>query len=385
MGTKNSKRSTVTTPAVPLSEDQRKYHPEWTAQDCTDHLMSIARAHPDQVISRNFFRVHSDISESTWNRHFGTFQQFKRSAGVTLSRHQHRLELQVAKHAGADSYRAMNADKAGWDAKYLRPHGTRFQTILSASDIHDKDCDPFWRRCFIDTAKRVQPEKIILDGDVFDLPEFSKWSVDPREWDVVGRIRWVHVFLADLRAAARNAEFIIIEGNHEFRLLRHLAEASPAMRVVLSDLHGFTVPKLLGLDAYEVNYISRTDLSTFTERDIKGEVAKNYYIAYDSVLAHHFPEGRDMGYPGWNGHNHKHIVWPGFSPTFKSYEWHQLGCGHRRAATYCAGEKWSLGFLLAHVDTHTRVSALEYTHLQDHAVIGGKWYTRQPDEFVHLS
>ena len=296
-----------------------------------------------------------------------------------------RLELQVAKHAGADNYREMNIEKAGWDEKYLRPHATRFQTILSGSDIHDIECDPFWRRLFIETARRVQPEKIILNGDIFDLPEFGKYPVDPRQWDVVGRIKWVHAFLADLRAAAPNAELVMTEGNHEFRLLRHLSEATPAMRVVLSDLHGFTVPKLLGLDAYEVNYISRTDLATFTERDIKQEVSKNYYVAYGSVLAHHFPEGRQMGFPGWNGHHHSHIVWPAYSPIFKSFEWHQLGCGHRRSADYCAGEKWSLGFILAHVDTETKVSALEYVPIQDHAVIGGKFYTRQADEFVHLS
>jgi hypothetical protein len=371
--------------SVPLSENQRKYHPEWTAQDCIDHLRSIAQAHPDQVISRNFFRVNSDISESTWNRHFGTFQQFKRSAGVILTRHQHRLELQVAKHAGADSYRAMNVDKADWSGKFLRPHSTRFQTILIGNDIHDRNCDPFWRRCFIDTAKRAQPEKVVLNGDVFDLPEFGKYPVDPREWDVVGRIRWVHQFLRDLRAACPDAEIVFVEGNHEYRLLRHLAEATPAMRVVLSDLHGFTVPKLLGLTDFEVNYISRSDLAGFTERDIKKEVSKNYWVGYDSFLAHHFPEGRDMGFPGSNGHHHRHIVWSSYSPIFKSFEWHQVGCGHARAADYCAGEKWSLGFLLAHIDTHKRWTAFDYCSLLDHAVIGGQYYERQPEEFVHSS
>lgn len=371
--------------AVPLSENQRKFHPNWTAEDCIEHLRAIAKASPDQVITRNFFRVHSNISESTWNRHFGTFQQFKRSAGVILSRHQHRLELQVAKHAGADNYRSMNIDKAGWDEKFLRPNKARFQTVLVGSDIHDKNCDPFWRRVFVDTAKRVQPEKIVLNGDIFDLPEFGKYQVDPREWDVVGRIRWVHKFLEDLRNVAPDAEIIMIEGNHEFRLLRHLAECTPAMRVVLSDLHGFDVPKLLGLTEYEVNYISRTDLGTFTERDVKNEVSKNYWIGYDALLAHHFPEGKDMGYPGWNGHHHRHFSWSFYSPTFKTYEWHQLGCGHRRVATYTAGEKWGLGLLLAHVDRLTRTSQMEHFSLQDHVVVGGKWYARQASEMVHLS
>src|SRR5690606_34678442 len=37
----------------------------------------------------------------------------------------------------------------------------------------------------------------------------------PREWDVVGRIQWVHKFLEDIRNASGNSEIIYIEGNHE--------------------------------------------------------------------------------------------------------------------------------------------------------------------------
>ena len=67
MSTKNRKSSSAkrrksAANQAPLSEDQRKYHPDWTADDCTNHLVAIAKEHPDQVITRNFFRVHSDIS-----------------------------------------------------------------------------------------------------------------------------------------------------------------------------------------------------------------------------------------------------------------------------------------------------------------------------------
>jgi hypothetical protein len=99
------------------------------------------------------------------------------------------------------------------------------------------------------------------------------------------------------------------------------------------------------------------------------------------LMAHHFPQGREMGYPGFNGHHHKHIVWPFYSPAFGSTEWHQLGCGHERAATYCAGEKWAMGFLLCHVDTHKKYTQFEYVEIRDHAVIGGRWYNRLPSEY----
>lgn len=366
----------------PMSEDQARYRPEWTPEDCIRELQRIAQIDPDRVVSRNYFRVHSTISESTWDRYFGTFAEFKRQAGITLSRQQHKLERDIAKHASVDAYRLMNVDKAGWEEAYLKPRGIRFQTVLAGTDVHDTECDPFWRRTFIDTARRVQPEKIVLNGDIFDLPEFGKYTVDPREWDVVGRIRWVHEFLRELRGACPDAEIHFVEGNHELRLLRHLSDATPALKVVLADLHGFTVPKLLGLEEFEVNYLARADLTAFREVDLKKELAKNYVLLYDAVLGHHFPEGRQMGYPGWNGHHHRHLVWSSYSPPFGAFEWHQLGAGHSRRASYCAGEQWGNGFLLAHVDTHKKHTAFEYVELRDHAVIGGRWYERLEEEAV---
>ncbi len=365
---------------APLSEDERKFRRSWGQKRCLKHLREIAEKTPDRVITRNFFRINSDISESTWNRYFGTFHEFKRAANIILSRHAHTLERSIAKHSSKDVQREMNIDKRGYEDKYDRPAGTRYRDILVGSDIHDKMCDPFYRRLFIETAARLQPDVICLKGDIFDLPEFSKYTVDPREWSPIDRITWVHEFLAELREVCPDARIDLIEGNHEFRLLRHLSESTPALQQILSDLHGFTVSSLLGLDEFEVNLIARADLTAFTERDIKSEIGKNYKVYFESVLAHHYPTGRQMGFPGWSGHHHKHIVWPFYSPTYGSSEWHQVGCGHRREASFCDGAIWANGFLIAHVDTQTTHTAFEYIELRDHAVIGGRWYERQDDE-----
>jgi hypothetical protein len=218
---------------------------------------------------------------------------------------------------------------------------------------------------------------------VFDLPEFGKYTQDPRDWDVLKRINWVHRFLSDLRRVCPDSQIDFIEGNHEFRLLRHLSEATPALKTVLADLHGFTIPKLLGLDKFEVNYIAPADLKAWSERDIATEISRNYAIYFDAALAHHFPKGREMGMPGWNGHHHRHIVWSAYSPTYGAHEWHQLGCGHVRAAPYCDGKFWTNGFAFCHLDVLTKKSAFDYidtTH--DHCVVGGKWYTRRETEIV---
>lgn len=362
---------------VPLSENTNKITSATKAQ-CVEALRTIAEADPEKIITRNYFRNNSNLAESAWSKHFGTFHEFKSQANITLSRHAKAIERAVAKHASVDTYRAMNDEKRNWGDKYLKPKGNRFQTILVGSDVHDIECDPFWRYLFIETAKRVQPETVVLNGDIFDLCEFGKYDVDPREWDVVGKIKWVHKFLEDLRNAVPNTEIIFIEGNHEHRLLRHLSEATPAMKAILSDLHGFTVPKLLGLDKYEVNYIAPADLAVFTKGDAKAEIRRNFHIMHGCLLAHHFPEGAKMGMSGWNGHHHSYEAQSFWNPTFGSYSWAQLGSGHKREASYCNGEKWNNGFLLVHVDTESKKSQFEYINTtHEHVVIGGKWYERK--------
>lgn len=368
--------------AVPLSEESAKFHPEWSQEECVAELRKVAKEEPTRFISRLYFRNVSDISESTWTRYFGTFQQFRAAAGLTSSRETKRLEKDIAKHSSADKMRQLTLDKAGWEDKYLRPDGKRFKSVLVGSDIHDQECDPFWLRLFIDTARRVQPEAIVLGGDLFDLPEFSRFTQDPREWNPVKRIEWVHQFLAQLREAAPDAEFTLIEGNHEYRLLRHLANQSPEMRAVLSDLHGMTISDLLGLEEYQVNFVARADLAAFRELDITKELRRNYVVLWDQLMVHHYPDARRMGVPGVNGHHHKHVVWPLFSPTFGSYEWHQIGCGHQRQASYTDGERWGNGFALAHLDTAQKFTQIEYIQILDHAVVGGRWYERDDDERV---
>lgn len=366
----------------PMSEDPHRFHADWTREQCIAELQRVARANPDQVISRNWFRVTADISESTWNRYFGTFEEFKRQAGIKLSRHQHRLERSIAKHAAGDTYRRLTADKNDWGAAYLKPSGRRWQTVLTIADVHDRHCDPFYRRLVIDTARRVQPDLLILDGDIFDLPEFSRFSQDPRGWDVTGRIRWVHGLLRELRAAAPNAQIDFIEGNHEFRLLRHFAEATPALKVVLDELHSIaTVADLLRLNEFELNYVARSDLTAFTERDIRSEVGKNWKLYHDCFLASHYPTDRSKNIPGVSGHHHEHQCWPLYSPTLGPGEWHQIGAGHIPWASYCDGENWSNGFLLTHIDVKARRTQSEYIDCShEHCVIGGLWYTRTEDE-----
>jgi hypothetical protein len=365
----------------PLSETLIEKLKDGTMEQVVEDLRRLVLAEPEKVISRNYYRVHGLYHESVWNQHFGTFDEFKRQAGIVLTRQQHKLEKEIAIHASRDHYRQVAAERLGYEGKYLRPTKGRYKTIVVGSDLHDKECDPFWLRVFIDTVRRIQPDVTCLNGDIFDLPEFGKYTVDPRSWDVVGRIKAVHEnILKPLREVAPNSQLDLLEGNHEARMLRMLADETPALKVLLSDLHGWTIPRLLGLDAYEVNYIARADLAAVSKHDFDKELAKNYKIYFDCFLANHFPAARSNGMPGWNGHHHRHNVWEFHNKNYGTYEWHQLGAGHVRSAEYCDGERWANGLLIAHCDTVTKATNMEYVQVTDFAVVGGKFYTRTKEE-----
>lgn len=355
---------------------------EYTRQEIIDDLVELSEEFPDRRMTRDFYRKNANIPETAWTGMFGTFAEFLRAAKLELSRYENRIRLRTAQHASMDHLRDLNVEKMNYGDRYNRDNTHRFKTVIAASDLHDRHCDPFYLRVLVDTVRMVEPEVICLGGDIFDVPEFGRYNVDPREWDTVGHIRDGLSIIGQLREAAPGAQIDLIEGNHENRLIRHIAESSGALRSLLSDLHGFTIEKLFKLDEYEVNYVSSADLTTFTQRQLKDEIAKNYKVYWRTVLAHHFPHGRNRGMPGFNGHHHQHHVYSEYSARMGSYEWHQLGAGHMREASYCDASKWSNGFMICNVDTHTESVVFDYTDVgSTFAVSGGTWYYREQDEY----
>ena len=352
-----------------------------TKEKALADLQRVSDIYEDGNVTRNRYREHGNYTTWEVEALFGTFTEFKREADLMPTRHQTQLLGQVARHASMDEMRKLNIDRVDFEEKYRKPTGKRFQTIMVCADLHDKNMDPFWRRVWIDTVARIKPDIICLGGDLFDLPEFGKYPVDPRTWDAVGRIQYVHGFLGEMREASPDSEIVLIEGNHEFRLLRHLSEASPQIKAVLSDIHGLTVSQLLGLDRYEVRYVARGDLGVWTKGDMTQQIAKNYEVFFDTLLVDHFPDGINKGLAGYNGHHHKFEARSFYSELRGPQIWMQLGCGHMLNAEYCDAQKWNMGFAINHVDTERHRVAMNYIPVtRDFAEVGGKFYFREASE-----
>jgi hypothetical protein len=357
-----------------------------TKEDLTV-LMQALSIENEGVINRRIWEDKTGVTRATVDRLCGSFTVLKELAGIGITPSQRQRNNSVSKHVRSDKNKELGQDRLNWGSDYKKPGSdSRWKTVLIGADFHDIECDPFVLRVFLDTIKRISPDNIVMGGDLFDIPEFGKYTCDPRDWDASGRIKFAldHIVKPIREAAGPDVQIDLIEGNHEIRLLNQMCDDAPALMDVLSSIHGMTMRDIFGLDKYEINYIAKSDLHGWSKADERKSVSKNFEIYYDSFMFCHFPEQRaKSGMPGMNGHHHKHQVWPMCNQTFGSYEWHQLGGFHYRDASYADGEVWSNGFMIAHVDTKTKSTVFEYVDVKDHCCVGGQYYLRGRSEHTH--
>ena len=190
-----------------------------------------------------------------------------------------------------------------------------------------------------------------------------------------------------LREFCPNSQIDFIAGNHEMRLLKLLADATPGVRVLLSDVMGIGFAEIFGLDEFQINWVSKFDLAAFTKADIKNEIKKNYQIYYNTFVFCHIPDKRLRNLSGSNGHHHTgqvesyNYVDPG-THLAKRLSWSQTPGMHVADASYLDGlGGWNTGFLEVTVNVNLRESIQRIHFTQDDwTVIDGVYYERKKDQ-----
>lgn len=340
-------------------------------------------ANPDLKPSRDTFRNAAKVPDSVWKSlKIDKFSDLLIAVGYN-SKAVSKRNSEITQATYEFPYREINAERKTWAGKYTKDLTGRFQTILIGSDFHDFNCDNFFMRMFLTAAKRIQPDIITINGDLFDFAEYSgKYPVDPRLGSVSESLKWGQDFFAKLREVAPHAQVDMTEGNHEYRILNYIVGNAAQLGTHLKDFMNIDVKNLLGLDRFGVNYYARGSLGKFNKTNITVETMKNHVIYNNQVLFTHQLSGRNHGLPGASGHHHQHIVWTDYNHEFGPYEWHQTGGGVVRYASYTdAAIKWTNGFLIAHLDTLTKRTTFEYIDCTNqHCVIGGETYLRTEEE-----
>ena len=157
--------------------------------------------------------------------------------------------------------------------KYKAPSKDRTKRALVIPDAQIGYARDFRRNTFtpfhdfhafdltLQVAQHIKPEKIILLGDMLDLPTFGKYEKKPEhQFTTQESLITLRTFIDDLMP--HTSEIIYIFGNHEARFKRSLAEynaeATLLKRVDYAhDLPStYSIEHLLGLDDLGVKYFT---------------------------------------------------------------------------------------------------------------------------------
>lgn len=122
---------------------------------------------------------------------------------------------------------------------------------LVLSDIHVPYHEPGLLERVVGFVRKRPIAGILLNGDLLDSHELSRFSKDPRAPRYVDELQRARELLAWLRGQFRRARIIFKEGNHEERLGIYVAAHAPA----LAGLDVVTLPELLEIDRYDIEWV----------------------------------------------------------------------------------------------------------------------------------
>lgn len=363
-----------------LSELNKKYDPKATSEELIGDLRDVKEKNPFKYITRDFYRIHGKYSDRTWSNKFGTFQEFRRKAGLELHRGAQKIEKQIATHAARDRYRGFyEMEMSPYVGTYNKPdvNPGRYKTVMVCSDLHDKNLDPFCWSVFLDVAKRLQPDVVVFDGDVFDEAEFSRFDKDPRTVNLRESFDFVKKeIFSKIREVCPESTIDFIIGNHDWRVLKHMADRSPYLKPLM-DLMGVSLSDVFGLKEFEINLVSRMDFSAFTPAEVREEIKNNFKVYYDTlVVDHHGDNG--FGLSGCSGHVHRTGMKSTVNLIRGPIHWVTMGCMSRLDFDYVERMNNSVqSFCIWHIDTETKQATPEHVVFTDYMTIaGGKYYTR---------
>lgn len=122
---------------------------------------------------------------------------------------------------------------------------------IVAHDLHLPFIHKGLSKKFLDTCRRIKPDRIILAGDIVDLHALTTHR-RAKDWmDRCDReLELSRKWLRELRRNSPRSDIIFIKGNHEDRLDRMIESKVPEMRHL-----GISVPMLLGLGELNIRWV----------------------------------------------------------------------------------------------------------------------------------
>lgn len=324
---------------------------------------------------------------------FGTHTQFRAEAGLGDTRTERR-----------GAARAASLRQEHHVRKYYEQHIEPFQldpyqkfsrkgvhSVVFASDWHSSRTDPFARRVFLDFVAWASPDIVFFGGDVTEFADFSSHRQFPGHFDMsaADEVEYTRKHIYEpTRKALPNARLITSIGNHEYRLVRYIADRASE----LSGMYGMNLVDLLGLRDMEIGLVCRSNFLAPTSKMRKNDVAENWMILEDcyamlhgnftgpNANAQHF---KRFQMSGVNGHSH--------SPSQSYFQSLKVGPCCWTTAPMMAGpavgydyvstpNQWQSGFVYATVDNRTKEVQQHIITVGESATFAGRTWRINDEE-----
>lgn len=229
---------------------------------------------------------------------------------------------------------------------FEREDDVAFETCLVFGDTHIPFEDKRSVDLVLDFAKHLQPDLIILGGDIVDCWELSRFPKDPRRGEsFISELEQGKKFLGRLRDSCPGSEIRYVIGNHEFRLRSYLIKQAPA----LAGTPGNTIPALLGMDQFRVECVEN-ESEQFTDT----------YTTFGGILIGHFNVLSSL--PGNTARRlldiysesciqgHTHSMASACKTVYKNKQImaFENGCLCDLTPSYCTPRNWIQGFTVIH-------------------------------------
>jgi predicted phosphodiesterase len=126
--------------------------------------------------------------------------------------------------------------------------------ILAGGDAHFPHQDKEVIKRFLDEAKHLEPDHVILMGDIMDFARLHKSAQKLPTMDPWREIQKGRRFIRKLRDAT-NADITWIEGNHDSRPSKTMLRNVPQ----LASFPSLSIPEIFGLGDLEIDWVGELD------------------------------------------------------------------------------------------------------------------------------
>lgn len=306
-------------------------------------------------VSRDFYRQLGAVPEVVVEDFFGNHSEFLRAADLKDKRGTQKSQARSAKlHTEQDIHRFAQENVTRFHGKWDKRGKRKHVEGLVCSDVHSMHCDPFARFAFMRAVEIVSPDVVVVNGDLVDFPSISSHSKPPGHFhmSLQDELDWARDFLGDVRRRAPEATIYFVIGNHEYRLVRYLADTAPA----LASLRALSFDQIFGLDEFEVSLVCRSNFLAASDAARRKDLAENWVVIGGCYVATHgtscakFAAANELGHfamSGTSGHTHRPQIFHGNTLGTGPISWMStpMMCHHSDGRDFVHGPTpWTMGF-----------------------------------------